>query len=82
MREAMRRLQFRGPVSVRGRTRLALPDTTHQEPAFEWDLVLQLEGNRIADVGPVHSLRGEISVQGMRDELGHPGRSATCELIR
>ncbi len=70
MREAMRRLQLRGPVSVRGRTRLALPDATHQDTAFEWDLVLQLEGNRIADVGPVHSLRGELAVQGMSDELG------------
>ncbi len=70
MREAMRRLQLRGPVSVRGQTRFALPDATHQDTAFEWDLVLQLEGNRIADVGPVHSLRGELSVKGMSDELG------------
>jgi hypothetical protein len=34
---------------------------------IDWDLLLQLEGNRIADVGPVHSLRGEIQVQGVRD---------------
>lgn len=70
MREAMRRLQLRGPVSVRGQTRFALPDATHHDTAFEWDLVLQLEGNRIADVGPVHSMRGELSVKGMSDELG------------
>ncbi len=70
MREAMRRLQLRGPVSVRGQTRLALPDATHAEPSIQWDLVLQLEGNRIADVGPVHSLRGEVSVRGVRDEMG------------
>lgn len=70
MREAMRRLQLRGPVSVRGLTRLALPDATHADTDFEWDLALQLEGNRIGDVGPVHSLRGELSVKGMSDELG------------
>ena len=35
---------------------------------MQWDLTLQLEGNRIADVGPVHSLRGEVSIQGQRDE--------------
>lgn len=68
MRVAMRALQLRGPVSVRGQTRVALPDMNHPEPAIQWDLVLQLEGNRIADVGPVHSLRGELSIQGHRDE--------------
>lgn len=67
MREAMRRLQLRGPVNVRGKTVLTLPTETDPEPIIDWDLELQLEGNRIADVGPVHSLRGEISVQGRRD---------------
>lgn len=69
-REAMRRLQLRGPVSIRGRSRLVLPDERHPLPAIQWDLGLQLEGNRIADVGPVHSLRGEIHVKGVRDEFG------------
>lgn len=68
MRVAMRALQLRGPVSVRGQTRIAMPDQRHPEPAIQWDLVLQLEGNRIADVGPVHSLRGEVSIQGLRNE--------------
>lgn len=68
MREAMRRLQLRGPVNVRGTTRLTMPDTTHPEPVVDWDLVLQLEDNRIGDVGPSHSIRGELSVEGMRDE--------------
>lgn len=70
MRVAMRALQLRGPISLRGQTRFVMPDALHPEPAIQWDLVLQLEGNRIADVGPVHSLRGEISVQGIRDEQG------------
>ncbi len=70
MREAMRRLQLRGPVSLRGQTRLLMSDDKHPEPVIDWNLVLQLEGNRIADVGPVHSLRGELSVEGSRDEFG------------
>ncbi|TWT76239.1 hypothetical protein CA13_67310 [Planctomycetes bacterium CA13] len=70
MREAMRRLQLRGPVSLRGETVLTLPDVYHPEPRFRWDVALQLEGNRIADVGPVHSMRGEIKVLGSRDEEG------------
>lgn len=67
MREAMRRLQLRGPVSVRGRTELALPDQLHVQTDIDWDLILQLEGNRIGDVGPVHSLRGELLVKGRSD---------------
>lgn len=70
MQEAMRDLQIRGPVSIRGQTRLAMPDESHPVPAIQWDLGLQLEGNRIGDVGPVHSLRGEIRVKGVRDEYG------------
>jgi hypothetical protein len=70
MREAMRRLQLRGPISLRGQTRLLMSDEQHPDPAVDWNLVLQLEGNRIADVGPVHSLRGEISVAGASDESG------------
>ncbi len=68
MRETMKRLQLRGPVSVRGNTRLVIPDEANPEPVIDWDIDLQLEGNRIADAGSVHSLRGEISVNGMRSE--------------
>lgn len=68
MREAMRRLQLRGPVSVRGNTEIALPTEYLPSTDVDWDLVLQLEGNRIGDVGPVHSLRGEVLVNGHRDE--------------
>jgi hypothetical protein len=74
MREAMRRLQLRGPVSVRGTTRLVLSDQRHPEPTIDWDLVLQLEGNRISDVGPVHSIRGELSIAGSRDPSGLSAR--------
>lgn len=68
VRESMRRLQLRGPVNVSGTTKLTMPDQRFPEPTIDWDLELQLEGNRIGDVGPVHSLRGEISVQGTRNE--------------
>ena len=68
MQAAMRALQLKGPLNIRGQTRIAMPDATHPEPTLGWDLTLQLEGNRIADVGPVHSLRGEISIKGVRDE--------------
>lgn len=67
MNEAMRRLQLRGPVSVRGNTEVLLSDAEHPEPTIRWDVVLQLEGNRIGDVGPVHALRGEVSAKGTRD---------------
>ncbi len=73
MREAMHRLQLRGPVNIRGRTELQLSDDRHPDTTMDWDLVLQLEGNRIGDVGPVHSLRGELSTRGRRDQHGVRG---------
>ncbi len=70
MSDSLRRLQLRGPVSVRGHTKLRLPTERRPEPAIDWRLVFQLEGNRIGDVGPVHSLRGEVWIDGRRDENG------------
>ncbi len=70
MREAMHRLQLRGPVSIRGRTDTLLADADHPNASMDWDIVLQMEGNRIGDVGPVHSLRGELSIRGSRDDQG------------
>lgn len=71
MRGALKGLNLRGPVGFRGRTQTLLPDELHPDPVFAWDdLVLQLEGNRIGDVGPVHALRGEIRVSGKRDASG------------
>ncbi|MCC9657910.1 hypothetical protein [Rhodopirellula halodulae] len=64
---ALRALDLRGPISLRGKTNLLLADDDSTTPIMDWDVLLQLEGNRIADVGPVHSLRGEIQVQGVRD---------------
>ncbi|WP_338020163.1 hypothetical protein [Rhodopirellula sp. P2] len=65
--KALRALDLRGPISLRGKTNLLMANDDTSTPLIDWDLLLQLEGNRIADVGPVHSLRGEIQVQGVRD---------------
>ncbi|MEO1529465.1 MAG: AsmA-like C-terminal region-containing protein, partial [Planctomycetota bacterium] len=70
MRGAMRGLNLRGPVGLSGLTRTMLATEREPEPVFIWDLDLQLEGNRIGDVGPVHALRGELSVKGGRDASG------------
>lgn len=64
---AMRGLDLRGPLGLRGVTNILLASDETKSPVINWDLVLQLEGNRIADVGPVHSLRGEIMVRGIKD---------------
>ncbi|NND99445.1 MAG: hypothetical protein HKN47_19185 [Pirellulaceae bacterium] len=70
MKEAMHRLQLRRPVSVRGTTEFLLPQQSGGSPIIDWDLVLQLEGNRIGDIGPVHALRGELSARGTSDAAG------------
>ncbi len=64
---AMRGLDLRGPLGLRGVTNILLAQDETKSPVIDWDLALQLEGNRIADVGPVHSLRGEIMVRGIKD---------------
>lgn len=64
---AMRGLDLRGPLGIRGSTHIRLPDESHPDPALDWDVTVQLEGNRISDVGPVHSMRGEIDVRGIKD---------------
>lgn len=70
MREGMKALQLRGPIGVSGAMRISLPDAMHANPELDWDIALQLEGNRIAEVGPVHSMRGSIRVMGRQDERG------------
>lgn len=70
MREAMKALQLRGPIGVSGATRIVLPDALHADPELDWDIALQLEGNRIAEVGPVHSMRGSVRVVGRQDGRG------------
>jgi hypothetical protein len=70
MRGAIRGLDLRGPVGLRGRTETVLSDSAHPDPSFACDMLLQLEGNRIGDVGPVHALRGELTLAGTKDESG------------
>lgn len=67
VRGAFQRLQLRGPLSARGTVGVLLPDIRHPDPTVDWDINFQLEGNRIGDVGPVHDLRGEITMRGLRD---------------
>lgn len=64
IRGSFSKLQLREPVSLRGTTQLILPDLTNTQAVFSWNMLLQLEGNRIADSGPVHDIRGEIAVRG------------------
>ena len=64
---AMRGIGLRGPLGVRGETHIRLPSESFPDPAIDWDVAIQLEGTRIGDVGPVHSIRGEIDVRGMKE---------------
>jgi hypothetical protein len=70
LRGAIRGLNLRGPVGLSGLTETLLSDAEHPAPVFGWDLQLQLEGNRIGEVGPVHDLRGELSIKGRKDTSG------------
>tara|TARA_R110002049_G_scaffold305056_1_gene500982 strand:- start:16948 stop:20181 length:3234 start_codon:yes stop_codon:yes gene_type:complete len=70
LREAMHRLQLRGPLSLRGTAQVLLADAKHPDPTVNWDLNMQLEGNRIGDVGPVHAMRGEVRTTGSSSSSG------------
>ncbi|MEM9366721.1 MAG: hypothetical protein AAGD07_12065 [Planctomycetota bacterium] len=66
MGQAMRSLDLRGPVGLRGSTDILLADA--RRPASgNWDILLQLEGNQIGDVGPVKAIRGEVDLIGQHD---------------
>ncbi|MEM6470623.1 MAG: hypothetical protein AAF802_13785 [Planctomycetota bacterium] len=70
MRGAIRGLNLRGPVGVSGLSETLLSSELDPDPIFGWDMRLQLEGNRIGEVGPVHALRGELSIRGRKDQTG------------
>ncbi len=72
---ALQSLDLRGAIGVRGTTRVHFADASRfgSEPTFDWDLQLQLEGNRIGGAEgrawdqSVHSIRGEVVVRGEHD---------------
>lgn len=70
IRGSFAKLQLREPVSLRGNTQLILPNLDNPQTVFSWDVLLQLEGNRIGDAGPVHDIRGEIMVRGSASQAG------------
>ncbi len=64
------RLQLRGPLGLRGTTSLLLPNDQFPQPESLFDLSIQLEGNRIGDVGPVRDIRGELAIRGSQNVDG------------
>ncbi|WP_153557196.1 hypothetical protein [Roseimaritima sediminicola] len=70
VRGVCQRLQLRGPLGVSGKTSLLLPNDRFPQPESRFDLKVQLEGNRIGDVGPVRDIRGELTFRGEQDAAG------------
>jgi hypothetical protein len=70
MRSTIRSLNLRGPIGLSGQTQTLLSSDEFPDPEFGWGVLLQLEGNRIGDVGPVHSLRGELTINGRKNAQG------------
>ncbi len=64
------RLQLRGPLGVRGQTSLLLPDDVNPQSEMRFDLSVQLEGNRLGDVGAVRDVRGELTLRGQQNVDG------------
>ncbi len=64
LQQVCQKIQLRGPVGVRGTTRVLLPDDHQSAPEVDYQVSLQLEGNRIGDAGPIRDIRGELNIRG------------------
>lgn len=64
LREPLVRLDFRGPVSIDGTTRVSSPPTPSESIVREWDLELQLEDGRLGGGGIASGIRGTVLLAG------------------
>ena len=70
LRDPLVRVDFRGPVSITGKTRVSSPPSSAESIVREWDLELQLEDGRLGGGGIASGICGSISLVGENTALG------------
>ncbi|MEQ1828101.1 MAG: hypothetical protein ABL921_19230 [Pirellula sp.] len=70
LRTPMVRVDFRGPVSITGTTRVASPMAADESIVRAWDLELQVEDGRLGGGGIASGIRGSISLAGKNTNAG------------
>ena len=70
LREPLARMDFQGPVSITGTTRVSSPPTPAESIVRQWDVELQIEDGRLGGGGIASGIRGSISLAGENTTKG------------
>jgi len=64
LKDPLARLDFRGPVSITGTTRVSSPPSAAESIVRGWDLELEIEDGRLGGGGIASGIRGSVVLQG------------------
>lgn len=70
LKDPLLRLDFRGPVSITGTTRVSSPSTDVESIVRDWDVELQIEDGRLGGGGIASGIRGSVTLAGENTPLG------------
>jgi hypothetical protein len=70
LREPLARLDFHGPVSITGKTRVSSPPSANESIVRDWDVELQIEDGRLGGGGIASGIRGSIALAGENTPQG------------
>ena len=70
LKDPLAKLDFRGPVSITGTTRVSSPPTATESIVREWDLELEIEDGRLGGGGIASGIRGTVALRGESTPTG------------
>ncbi len=70
LKDPLVKLDFRGPVSISGTTRVSSPPTPSDSIVREWDLDLQIEDGTLGGGGIASGIRGSLALAGENTPSG------------
>ena len=70
LKDPLVKLDFRGPVSITGTTRVSSPPTPADSILRNWDLNLEIEDGRLGGGGIASGIRGSVALAGYNTSIG------------
>jgi hypothetical protein len=70
LKDPLAKLDFRGPVSITGTTRVSSSPTALESIVREWDLELEIEDGRLGGGGIASGIRGSVALRGENTPMG------------
>ncbi len=70
LKDPLVKLDFRGPVSITGTTRVSSPPTPADSIVRNWDLDLEIEDGRLGGGGIASGIRGSLALAGYNTSAG------------